>query len=122
MSLKCRRWQECRAFYEALGLVFEAEEHPGVPEHFSASVGDVVMELHGPAGFGEPSGDGTRIGFDVDDVQAATDAAVAAGGVLHRAPAAGPWGYRAVVLDPDGRRVELMAVHGSASSQEAPPR
>jgi predicted enzyme related to lactoylglutathione lyase len=97
----------CRTFYEALGITFTEEEHPGVPLHLSGKVGYAVLELHGPDGPGGPVGLGFRLGFEVEDVPATADALVAAGGVLQRSPAPGPWGLRAVVIDPDGRRVEL---------------
>jgi lactoylglutathione lyase len=107
LSINCTAWQACRTFYEALGVTFVQEEHPGVPLHLSAEVGGAVLELHGPAARGGAVGPGFRLGFDVADVRAAADALVAAGGVLQRAPAYGPWGLRAVVIDPDGRRIEL---------------
>ena len=107
LSINCTDWQACRTFYEALGVTFVEEEHPGVPLHLTGEVGGAVLELHGPAARGGAIGPGFRLGFDVADVRAAVDALVAAGGVLQRAPAAGPWGVRAVVIDPDGRRVEL---------------
>jgi predicted enzyme related to lactoylglutathione lyase len=108
LSLKCTAWTACRSFYEALGLTFVTEQHPGVPRHLSAELdGGGVLELHGPEGAGEAVGAGCRIGFAVADVAATVDALGKAGGTLHRAPEAGPWGLRAVVVDPDGRRVEL---------------
>jgi predicted enzyme related to lactoylglutathione lyase len=107
LSINCTEWTACRAFYEALGITFAEEEHPGVPLHLSGEIGGAVLELHGPGGRGGPVGPGFRLGFEVDDVHGAAEAVVAAGGVLQRAPAPGPWGLRAVVVDPDRRRVEL---------------
>jgi hypothetical protein len=40
-------------------------------------------------------------------VAVAVDALVDADDTLQRPPSGGPWGVRAVVVDPDGRRVEL---------------
>jgi hypothetical protein len=39
-------------------------------------------------------------------VAVAVTALVDADGIVQRPPSAGPWGVRAVVVDPDGRRVE----------------
>jgi hypothetical protein len=39
-------------------------------------------------------------------VAVAVTALVDADGTLQRPPSGGPWGVRAVVVDPDGRRVE----------------
>ena len=108
LSLKCTAWTACRSFYEALGLTFVTEQHPGGPRHLSAELdGGGVLELHGPEGAGDPVGAGCRIGFAVTDVAGTVDALVAAGVSVHRTPRTGPWGLRAVVVDPDGRRVEL---------------
>ena len=110
VTITCGDWQACRTFYEALGLTFAEAEHKGVPLHVSAQIGGTVLELVTPGlPGGGPASSGFRLGLEVPDVQAAADALVAAGGVLLRAPAAGPSGVRAAVIDPDGRRIELIA-------------
>jgi uncharacterized glyoxalase superfamily protein PhnB len=45
-------------------------------------------------------------------VQAITDAAVAAGGQVAVAPGQQPWGYAAVVADPDGHLWQVIAPQG----------
>jgi dihydropteroate synthase len=107
LAIKCVRLEACLAFYSALGFEFEPEVHSQVPLHHVARKGDQTLELHGAAARGEPTGDGTRLGLAVADLPAAVAAAVAAGAVLQRPPQEGPWGLRAVLVDPDGRRVEL---------------
>lgn len=53
---------------------------------------------------------GVAISFLVDDVDATTAAAVAAGAAVVDAPADQPWGERqAVLLDPDGHVVCLVS-------------
>jgi predicted enzyme related to lactoylglutathione lyase len=97
------------------------EQHGGGPEHLANDVGGMVFEIY-PQG-DLPSTSSIRLGFRVTSL-AATLAAVAtvAGEVI--APAReSPWGIRAIVVDPDGHRVELLEVSGNLSSNanaEAP--
>ena len=103
--LRCGDVGRSRAFYEALGLRFVAEQHATGPAHLAAALADgVVVELY-PAE-GEPTapergsvGD-VRLGFVVAPFEAVLDQLAAAGAVV---PA--PGGGQAVVTDPDGRRV-----------------
>ena len=92
-------------FYAALGLTFVRERHGAGPEHFSSSIGGVLLELY-PATGGLTS-HATRLGFSVPLLDLAVDALLAQGGTLVSAAKASPWGRRAVVADPDGHRVEL---------------
>jgi catechol 2,3-dioxygenase-like lactoylglutathione lyase family enzyme len=91
-----------RAFYEALGLTFVREQHGRGPAHHAAQVGATVIELY-PAGDAAPSGPG-RLGFRVASIDdALRQMALLGAAVRSRQPGA------AVVLDPDGRAVELSA-------------
>jgi predicted enzyme related to lactoylglutathione lyase len=94
----------CR-FYEALGIQLRPEQHGSGPPHFSAQFGDVTFELH-PLG-NLPITIATRLGFRVASVDTAITAAQDAGGALVSAAIQTPWGYRAVVADPEGHRIEL---------------
>jgi catechol 2,3-dioxygenase-like lactoylglutathione lyase family enzyme len=95
LVLRCADLPASKAFYEALGLTFRLEKHGRGPEHWSCQIGSLVLELY-PTSTAPTSTE--RLGFHVVDVQAAVTAAVAAGGRLE-----GP----ALVVDPDGRKVEL---------------
>ena len=92
-------------FYEALGLQFTREKHGSGPEHLAGELGSVVFEIY-PRGSG-PATVGVRLGFQVASVEAAVSAVHQLGAEVATPPAAGPWGWRAVVVDPDGMRVEV---------------
>jgi lactoylglutathione lyase len=98
--------ERSRHFYELLGLRFRAEAHGKGPKHYSANVGDVVMELY--PGSGEIEARTTsdvRIGLRVGSIEDAERRLSDAGlefTIVERD------GDRVVVLkDPDGRKVEL---------------
>jgi catechol 2,3-dioxygenase-like lactoylglutathione lyase family enzyme len=98
--------EQAAEFYSHLGLHFTRHRHARGPEHFAAEVAGAVFELY-PLAAESPGTLGTRVGFKVPSV----DRAVAA--VSHYPNAvllkgqSSPWGRRAVIIDPDGHRVEL---------------
>jgi lactoylglutathione lyase len=100
LVIRCSDFKASKRFYEALGLVFQLEQHERGPQHCSCLIGDTVLELY-PAMTGAPTV--LRLGFHVADVRVSVDAALAHGGRL-----VGSFSEtRAVVLDPDGSKIEL---------------
>jgi len=100
--------ERSRHFYELLGLRFRAEMHGKGPKHYSANVGDLVMEFYPGLGNIEPGTTsdvrlGLRIGSIEDAERRFRDASLQFT-IVDRD------GERVVVLkDPDGRKVELTA-------------
>jgi predicted enzyme related to lactoylglutathione lyase len=93
-------------FYNALGLCLSRERHGSGPEHLAGSAGAVVLEVYPHGGSGDTRG--VRLGFRVACVSAVLADVQTAGGTLVSPPQNSPWGFRAVVVDPDGHRVELV--------------
>jgi lactoylglutathione lyase len=98
------------AFYQAIGLQFQQEQHGSGPIHYSCQIGSAVMELFpGEAGTApdRKSGGATMLCFTVSSL----DETLVALANLNLSPISSPkqsaWGRRAVVLDPDGRAVEI---------------
>ena len=101
--LRCADLDAARSFYEALGAHFVEEKHGEGPRHYAATLACMTLELYpGEADVG------TRVGFAVADVDATVSRLQALGASVRAAPKDSPWGRRAVVLDPDGRSVELQ--------------
>ena len=93
-------------FYQSLGLVFTEERHGKGPLHHSAPLGDAIIEIYPLAN--EKSVDSTtRLGFGIVEPDAAVDVTDTVGGRVIKAGHETPWGYMALVADPDGRTVEL---------------
>lgn len=95
-------------FYEELGLRFCRHSHGSGPAHYALDDPGCVFEIY-PLREGEPSTASTRIGFEVDSVDERLNRLVRAGGSLVSPPKLCPWGYRAVVEDRDGHRIELSS-------------
>jgi predicted enzyme related to lactoylglutathione lyase len=108
LVLRASDLERTRTFYAALGLSFTREQHGSGPVHYACVLGEVVLELY-PRRDASAAHDDTRVGLRVDDAAGAIAAAVAAGGSVHRAVDATG---RAVLVDPDGRHVDLTTAQG----------
>lgn len=92
------------AWYTRFGLVFEQHRHGKGPLHYSADVDGVTLEIY-PLKRSQTEADASlRLGFTVENL----DEAIAGLPDVVQAPERSAWGYRAVVADPEGRRVELV--------------
>jgi lactoylglutathione lyase len=91
-------------FYEQLGLRFVKHRHGNGLEHFSSTIGLITFEIY-PQTPSALSTAGTRLGFQVRDVSAMMMKLEAVAVITP--PIDSEWGLRAVVVDPDGHRVEL---------------
>lgn len=107
LVLKTRRMPELRAFYASLGLEFREERHRQGPLHYAGQVGDLVFEIYPLPDENASTDVSTRIGFLVEDLMQVVDLLRTQGTRITVEPRSTPWGSRGVVLDPDGRTVEL---------------
>jgi len=98
------------AFYQSLGLEFVEEKHGTGPVHYSAQVGSTVLEIY-PGEAAEPlnrkSSGATMLGFGVESLDSVVAAVQRLGIQIVTPPSDSKWGRRAVVLDPDGRAIEV---------------
>lgn len=94
------------AFYEAIGLRFVKEQHGNGPEHFAATCGGVVIEIY-PSD-APTHAESQRLGFNVDAIEPLLDAITSRDGKVVTPPKQTAWGMRAVIADPEGRRIELI--------------
>jgi catechol 2,3-dioxygenase-like lactoylglutathione lyase family enzyme len=98
--LRCADLERTRQFYEALGLTLVPEQHAAGPRHYSARVGDTVVEFYPDA---SGSTRGLRLGLQLVDVPAAMSALAEIGAVPRP-------GRPPTIDDPDGHRLELHSV------------
>ena len=104
--------ERAAAFYGLLGFQFVKHAHGSGPLHYSAAVNGVVFELY-PATAEQGVSTSARIGFIVDEIDLlVAQLAAFPGAQLISPPRDSEWGRRAVVADPDGHRVELVATAG----------
>lgn len=96
------------SFYQNFGLVFHKEQHGNGPVHFACEIENIVFEIY-PSSTGRVDM-GTRIGFNVIDLNQIVDTLRVKGYAIISEPKVSPWGKRAVVQDPEGHKVELLEV------------
>ncbi len=119
VGMVCSNVEASLAFYRMLGVAFE--DYDPEQGHYEADLGgwrlmldtEQVMASFMP-GFDTPRGnDRITLAVECDSrmgVDAAHDAAVAAGNRSVKTPFDAPWGQRyATVADPDGNHVDLYA-------------
>ena len=99
------------AFYRALGLELEHEDHDEGPVHFAVELGQVHFAIY-PAGapgraLERRSGGSTFPGFYVASLDHAAQALAQTGALVLTGHQQMPWGCRVVAEDPDGRAVEV---------------
>ena len=76
------------------------------PLHHSAPLGDGIIEIY-PLPDDQTVDSTTRLGFAIADPDSAVGGAESLGGRVIKPGRDTPWGYMALVADPDGRTVEL---------------
>jgi hypothetical protein len=93
-------------FYRTIGLDLVKHRHGTGPEHFAAEQYGWVFEVY-PETVKSGSTRGARVGFNVSDLDLVIDKLQRSGSAIVTQPTESEWGRRAVVIDPDGHRVEL---------------
>ena len=101
--------ERAERFYSCLGMQFIRHRHGSGPEHLAAELGGCVFELY-PQSMDGASTLGTRIGFRVQSLEAVIAALSDLPAATISPPQDSPWGWRTVVADPDGHRIELVQV------------
>ena len=107
LVLKTPRVDRLRAFYHTLGIDSTEERHGEGPLHYTARVGDTILELYPLSGEAGSADTTTRLGFAVSNLAEVIQTLKDAGAAIVREPQPTPWGLRAMVRDPDGRTIEL---------------
>ena len=113
LVLKTQHVERLVAFYGALGITFTEERHGTGPVHHAGHAGPALLEIYPLPADATPDTT-TRLGFVVEDVDATIERLRSLGATVSRGPKRTPFGYRAVVADPDGRAVEVVARRGDS--------
>lgn len=100
-------------FCSGLGMQFREEGRGNGPRHHACEIGGSVLEIY-PLEPGAEGTRGTRLGFSVDKVDDAIQAIESRAGVVVSRPKMTAWCKRAVVIDPEGHRVELVEAGNQA--------
>lgn len=100
LVLRCADLKKSKRFYSALGMQFVEEQHGSGPLHYSTVIDDIVLELY-PAS--QAPADDLRLGFVVTDMEAVRNACE----IVQEFKRDNT--QISIVIDPDGRRIELYS-------------
>lgn len=107
LVIRCADIHAAARFYSMLGLELEYHRYDGSPMHYSGKSGITVIEIYPLAKEQEQPDKNLRIGFTLSGFDEVIQKLEAEAVVFVSSPAQTPFGYSAVILDPDGRKVEL---------------
>ena len=94
-------------FYSMLGMSFEYHQHGKSPFHYSATIGQTVLEIY-PLTKNQTTADNNlRLGFGIDNFGKTVEKLRELGVVFSLEPGQTEFGYMTIVSDPDGRKIEL---------------
>jgi len=94
-------------FYKLLGFNFAYHKHGNSPYHYSATVDGTVIEIYPLTKSQTEADKNLRLGFELDDFDGAIELLKENEVSFASEPSQADFGFMAVVVDPDGRRVEL---------------
>jgi lactoylglutathione lyase len=95
-------------FYQKLGLNFIKHQHGSRLEHFASEGSLITFEIY-PCTLEASTTTATRLGFQVDSVDDIVQELEKSGAPIISSPKDSPWGRRAIVVDPDGHKIELTS-------------
>jgi lactoylglutathione lyase len=111
LVLRAQNIEATRAFYEMLGMTFVQEQHGRGPIHYSTQLGDLVLEIYP----GKDEASGQRIGVLVDDARNIRQK-IPVGACLVE-PTMTEQGWAMVLMDPDGRKVDVSSIGHTARDE-----
>lgn len=99
--------EKLAGFYTLLGLVFDHHKHGNSPYHYGATIGHTVLEIY-PLAKGQTDPDRhLRLGFALVDFDKKIEALKEMQVPFVAEPRLTEFGYLAIIVDPDGRKLEL---------------
>jgi lactoylglutathione lyase len=94
-------------FYILLGFNFTYHQHDKSPFHYSAQIGQTVVEIYPLAKSQLVPDNHLRMGFGIDDFTITIQKLQEVGIKFLMEPAQTEFGWMAIIADPDGRKIEL---------------
>lgn len=107
LVIRSNQPEQLAGFYSLLGLSFSYHKHGNSPMHYSAITGSIVFEIY-PLSKKQTAPDPyLRLGFGIDNFETVIAALKEQQVTFASEPMPAEFGYSAVIVDPDGRKVEL---------------
>ncbi len=99
--------QKLANFYKLLGLEFEYHQHGNSPFHYSAKIGETILEIYPLAKNQELADKNLRLGFGIDNFDGTIQHLKGLKIPFSLEPKETEFGFIAIISDPDQRKIEL---------------
>jgi lactoylglutathione lyase len=94
-------------FYALLGLTFEYHKHGKSPYHYSAGIGNTILEIYPLAKNQTESDKELRLGFAIENFDHTIQLLKEKQTIFLSEPMQTEYGFMAIIKDPDERKIEL---------------
>ncbi|QDW26600.1 glyoxalase/bleomycin resistance/extradiol dioxygenase family protein [Pedobacter sp. KBS0701] len=94
-------------FYSLLGIQFEYHKHNNSPYHYSATIGVTVLEIYPLAKNQIEADRNLRLGFGIENFDQVMITLKTLQVDFSQEPTQTEFGFMAIIIDPDGRKIEL---------------
>jgi len=97
-------------FYTLLGMKFQYHKHGNGPYHYSTELNEFVFEIY-PLLKGQKAVDKSlRLGFAVNNLEKLVKILEKHCVKIIKTPTKTDWGFQAIIVDLDGRKIELTQI------------
>jgi len=94
-------------FYSLLGLTFEYHKHNNSPLHYSAAIGQTVLEIYPLTKSQSEADKNLRLVFSIDNFDSVILKLKDIESIFSLEPSQTDFGFITIIEDPDGRKIEL---------------
>jgi predicted enzyme related to lactoylglutathione lyase len=105
--LRTRDPKRLADFYSLLGLTFDYHKHGNSPLHYSASIGQTVLEIYPLTKNQSEADKNLRLGFGIDNFDKTVLTLKELQVSFSIEPTQTKFGFIAIISDPDERKIEL---------------
>ncbi|TAE75159.1 MAG: glyoxalase/bleomycin resistance/extradiol dioxygenase family protein [Bacteroidetes bacterium] len=94
-------------FFSILGITFDYHKHGNSPLHYSATLGQVILEIYPLAKNQIETDKNLRLSFKIDDFDTVIEKLKENEITFLSEPKQTDFGYMVIIQDPEGRKIEL---------------
>ncbi|MFT3705339.1 MAG: glyoxalase/bleomycin resistance/extradiol dioxygenase family protein [Agriterribacter sp.] len=107
LVLRTEDIKQLAEFYSLLGMTFEYHKHGNAPFHYAATIGNTILEIYPLAKNQDKPDKNLRIGFGIDNFDETIECLKRLNVLFFAEPTQTDFGFMAVIIDPDERKIEL---------------
>jgi lactoylglutathione lyase len=107
LVLRTKDIKKLADFYSLLGLTFDYHKHGNSPFHYSATIGQTILEIYPLSKKQIEADKNLRLGFGIDNFDQTASALKEFLVPFSLEPTQTDFGFMIIISDPDERKIEL---------------